>query len=37
VILNSIVQSQSYPGHDPWEAAVPALTLIREVWIGAMK
>jgi hypothetical protein len=30
VILNSIVQSQSYPAPDPWEAALLALTLIRE-------
>jgi hypothetical protein len=26
VILNSIVQSRSYPGPDPWEAALLALT-----------
>lgn len=30
VILNSIVQSQSYPWPDPREAALLALTLIRE-------
>ncbi|WP_371933082.1 S41 family peptidase [Bradyrhizobium sp. CCGUVB23] len=30
VILNSIVQSQSYPWPDPREATLPALPLIRE-------
>ena len=30
MILNSIVQSQSYPWPDPREAALLALTLVRE-------